>query len=236
MGRQTNRARRAATAESARARAAALRAEQQRMDRRRKATWYGILGLVVVAAGVGTTLAVTAGGGSSGDTALTDAIRAAGSAGTDQPPWPRPDDTTTRATQAGLAVGKSEGTAVHFHVHLDVFVDGNPTPVPADLGLSPTSISEMHTHDAGGVLHIEAPSSGAWALGQLFDEWNVRLDGSHLGGLTASASKPLAAYVNGKRISTNPAAITLQAHQEIALVYGTAPAKVPSTYQFAAGE
>jgi hypothetical protein len=185
---------------------------------------------------VGIGLGVSAGGGSSASPALNDAIRAAATAGTGKPPWPRPDDTTDRATQAGLAVGASEGTAVHFHVHLDVFVDGKAIPVSADLGLAPTSISEMHTHDASGVLHIEAPGSGTWALGQLFDEWNVRLDRTHLGGLEASADKPLAAYVDGKRIATNPAAITLAAHQEIALVYGTPPATVPSSYTFSAGE
>jgi hypothetical protein len=197
---------------------------------------YSIAGVVVAGAGVGISLGVTAGGGSSVSPALNDAIRAAATAGTGEPPWPRPDDTTTRATQAGLAVGASEGTSVHFHAHLDVFVDGKAIPIPADLGLDASSISEMHTHDAGGVLHIEAPGSGTWALGQLFDEWNVRLDRTHLGGLVASADAPLSAYVNGKRIATNPAAITLAAHQEIALIYGTSPSVVPSSYKFAAGE
>lgn len=28
------------------------------------------------------------------------------------------------------------GTADHYHAQLDVFVDGKPTPVPADIGVS----------------------------------------------------------------------------------------------------
>ena len=126
---------------------------------------------------------------------LTKAIRLAASAGTGSPPWPRPTDTITRAQQAGLFVGSSEGTAVHFHAHLDLLINGQSQPVPAGLGLTSTKDSELHTHDASGVIHIEAPGQGQWFLGQVFDEWNVRLTSTDIGGLAANAKDNLRAYV-----------------------------------------
>jgi len=128
----------------------------------------------------------------------------------------------------------------HFHVHLDVLVDGKPVPVVPDLGIDTGSgaMADLHTHDGSGVLHIEAMKNHRYNLGQLFAMWNVRLDATHLGGLTAGPSTPLAAYVNGKPVAGDPAAIELARHQEIALIYGPAggPRKVPSTYAFPSGE
>ena len=48
---------------------------------------------------------------------------------------------------------------------------------------------------------------------------------------------PLKAYVNGKAVTGDPAAIIMHAHDEIALVDGTAAEQqhVPSSYTFASG-
>lgn len=237
MGRQTNRGRRVAADRTARERAAAMRAQQKRRERRGKALRIGAGVVVVAGVGGGITAAVLAKGSGPTGALPVAAISAASHAGTGQPPWPRPADTTQRAAAAGLQVGAGEGTAVHFHVHLDILVNGSPVAVPADLGIGSTSLAELHTHDATGVLHIEAPASGRFVLGQLFDEWNVRLDGTHLGALTNSPAGSLAAYVNGQRSTVNPAAIELKPHEEIALVFGpaTQQVKVPSHYSFPNG-
>jgi hypothetical protein len=189
-----------------------------------------------LAASAVITAVVIARSGSATIQSLQAAVRAAGKASVGQPPWPRPADTAQRAADVGLQVGASEGTAVHFHVHLDVFVNGSPVPVPANLGAGTADLAELHTHDTSGVIHVEAPKKGAWVLGQLFDEWNVRLSPLQIGGLTATASKPLAAYVDGEAATINPAAIRLAPHQEIALVYGARPATIPSSYTFTRGE
>jgi hypothetical protein len=134
-----------------------------------------------------------------------------------------------------------EGTANHFHTHLDLLVEGKTVPVPANLGIASSgdAMAELHTHDTSGVLHIEAPTIGKrYTLGQLFTEWNVRLDAAHLGGLSADGTRTLSAYVDGKKQTGDPAAIELTPHREIALVYGPASAgvRVPSAYDFPSGE
>jgi hypothetical protein len=99
-------------------------------------------------------------------------------------------------------------------------------------------MSELHTHDTTGVLHIEAPTTGKrYALGQLFAEWNLRLDATDLGGLKTGGGRTLTAYVDGRRQDGDPARIELAPHREIALVFGPAGARprVPASYAFPAG-
>jgi hypothetical protein len=210
---------------SARERAAAERAAV----RRRKRRWTLAVVAAVVVLGA---FAITAARGSGRE--------GAGRALTGGPPWPRPDDTAERGRAIGLSVAPMEGTARHFHTHLDVLVDGRPVEVPAGLGIATSGqeMSELHTHDTTGVLHIEAPATGKrYVLGQLFTEWNVRLDGTNLGGLRTGDGRTLTAYVDGQRQDGDPADIELTAHREIALVYGPGDArpKVPSSYHFAQG-
>lgn len=135
----------------------------------------------------------------------------------------------------------SEGTVEHIHAHLDVYVDGKAVTVPALIGIdeSAQQLSPLHTHDTSGVIHIESPVKATFTLGQFLTEWQVSTSADHLGGLKTDAAHTLTAYVNGKAVTGDPAAITLGAHDEIALVYGTAAenaqVSVPSSYAFASG-
>lgn len=210
---------------SARERVAVEREAERRRRRRRVVVWTagGVAAAALVTGGVLTGLA----GGDRGHAAV-------------HPSWPAPADTADRARRIGLSVAPMEGTARHFHTHLDVFVDGRRVVVPAQLGIAPSGreMSELHTHDTTGVLHIEAPTAGKrYVLGQLFAEWNVRLDATHLGGLRTGGGRTLTAYVDGRPRTGNPATVELTPHREIALVYGPAGAraKVPASYHFAPG-
>lgn len=222
----------AARRRAARERLAAERAaEARRRLRRRIATWIaaGVAAVVLIAGGV--WLAVSGGGGHR---------QAATVSGKAVALWPRPADTTARARAEGLSVAGMEGTARHFHVHLDVLVNGRPVTVPAELGIASddSQVAELHTHDTTGVLHIEAPTTNKrYTLGELFTEWNVPLSSGEIGGLAADGTHTLAAYVGGKKWSGDPAAIPLTPHEEIALVYGPANGKVtvPAHYDFPDG-
>ena len=157
------------------------------------------------------------------------------------PPWPVPSDPVDAAKAAGLRVGRTEYTVEHFHAHLDITINGKAVEVPPDIGIDTIGgqLSELHTHDDSGVLHIEAPTSDrTYTLGQAFGAWRIRLDANGIGGLSNNTTGSLRAYVDGKRITGDPAAIKLAAHEEIALVYGPRDAadRVPSSYAFPAGE
>jgi hypothetical protein len=151
-------------------------------------------------------------------------------------PWPPeyaklPD----RLAPLGLNALSAEALAFHIHQHLDIFVNGKKVTVPAFIGIDDGSfITELHTHDATGIMHVESAQTKPYALGQFMSVWGVRFSKKCIGGYCATAAKPLRFYVNGKPYLGNPNNLVLKNHQEIAVVYGKAPKKIPSTYDFAA--
>jgi len=160
---------------------------------------------------------------------------------TTPPPWAaNTEELQQRLRKIGLPALQAEGQALHIHQHLDLFVAGKPVTVPANLGIDNARgfISELHTHDTTGILHVEAPRVTTFSLGQFFAVWGLRLNRNCIGGLCASGDKRLRAWANGKPVNADPTRIVLDAHQEIVLAYGTAaqvPKPIPSTYRFPEG-
>lgn len=225
---------------------ARLRDEQARQARQatRRRQLIGVAAgvIVVVVAGILIALGTRSSGQSSAaEVAAPPAIASmAATGGTGPGPWAVPADQVDAIKAAGLSPLSAEGTAEHYHAHLDVFVNGTKVPVPADIGIDENAqrISALHTHDASGVIHIETPTKGEpYYLGQLFREWDVALSADQIGGLHTDATHTLTAYVNGKPVAGNPADIQLAAHQEVTVVYGTTSqhVDVPKSYHFTAG-
>lgn len=194
-----------------------------------RGTWIGAIVIAVVALVVVLAVTLTGNGNNSSQAAGTPVPTAIPSSpmttanGRDTlPPWPVPANATDAVHAAGLPMLGSEGTVEHIHVHLDIIDNGKPVTVPALVGIDEQAqtISPLHTHDTSGVIHIESPVKGTFSLGQFFTEWQVTLSANQIGGLHAGNGNELHAYVNGKPVTGNPAAITFTAHDEIALVYG----------------
>ena len=128
---------------------------------------------------------------------------------------------------------------MHFHPHLDVIANGTPVALPGNIGIGTGAagsvISELHTHGADGIIHVEGPDkSRRYVLGQLFTELGVRLDATHLGSYTAGDGKTLVGYIDGKKFEGDPARIELKEHRQIALVFGTPEQQKnpPATFDF----
>jgi hypothetical protein len=218
--------------QAARERQAALR----RRARRRRVALVAILALALVS-GIGAW-AVSA--------ASHDRPPAAGPASlpglqTGPAPW--------SADTAGLAgrlqaigvppLSPMEGTVIHIHQHLDLYVDGHKVTVPAGIGIDPAvGYAPLHTHDASGVIHVESPVVRTYTLGELFAVWGVRFTPGCLGGYCAGGGRQLRVYVNGKAYRGDPTTLALAAHQELVVAFGTPaqlPSPVPSGYRFPAG-
>jgi hypothetical protein len=171
-----------------------------------------------------------------------------------KPPWPRPEDTLARARRAGATPDRREYGTYHIHAHLDVFVNGRRVIVPAGLGIEirdpevktskepgkPTEyggiklckkacIAALHTHGEDGVVHVEAQERADFTLGQLFEVWNVRLTGRCIGGYCQPRA-PIAVFVNGQRLRTEPADLVFTDGQEIAIVIGSPPKRIPDEF------
>lgn len=151
-------------------------------------------------------------------------------------PWPVDYEfLADRLAPLGLQTLSAEGVATHIHAHLDIFVDGKRVTVPRLIGINPGAnyLTELHTHDTRGVIHIESPKANdEFTLGQFVAEWGVFLNARCIGAYCDG----LKWYVNGKQQSGNPAGLVLKSHEEVAIVVGKPPKNIPSSYKFAGGE
>jgi hypothetical protein len=151
-------------------------------------------------------------------------------------PWdPEYEFLADRLLPLGLTPLPQEAVTTHYHSHLDIFVNGKKVTVPALIGINPGAnyLTELHTHDTRGVIHVESPrKNDHFTLGQFIAEWGVFLNGRCIGAYCNG----LKWYVNGKQQTGNPQTYTLQPHDEIAIVVGTPPKSIPSSYRFLKGE
>ena len=164
---------------------------------------------------------------------------------TGKAPWtPGWGDLGRRLDAIHLPQLQAEGTVVHIHQHLDVFIDGHAVRVPAYIGFGVEVdgkahfIAELHTHDPSGVIHVESPRGTSFTLGQFFDVWGVRLTATCLGGYCNAGKSIVRVWANGKRRLGDPRTLPLTSHEEILVSFGTdrqLPAKIPPSYPFAHG-
>jgi hypothetical protein len=171
------------------------------------------------------------------------------------PSWPAPSDPMEPTQRAGLEPERHEFVFLHVHAHLDVFVDGTHVTIPAAIGIntydpavkrfeaqdgsigyggiSPPCkqpcISPLHTHFPDGVLHTEAKEHQFNTLGEFFTEWGVRLDRDCVQEF-CRPDTPIAVYVDGEKFSGDPRTIRLEDKREIAIVIGTPPDEIPSSF------
>ncbi|HEV3172606.1 MAG TPA: hypothetical protein VGZ32_19835 [Actinocrinis sp.] len=224
-------------AASRRAQVEKLRLEQARQERQRKVR-FGIGAGVLVAALVGglVWLSVSKSSSSSSGPAPT------GPAGALAPVWTG----LTGQSIDGVSANTSEQLAYHIHAHLAIYINGAAKTVPWGIGIaqpwqtqsesdgstfvtSGGAFYYLHTHDDTGVIHIESPVQVTYTLGQFFAEWNQKLSANQIGSYTG----PVTAYINGTKVSGDPSAIQLTAHEVVQLDLGKNV--TPQPYVFASG-
>jgi hypothetical protein len=138
----------------------------------------------------------------------------------------------------GIGCNSIEHTVFHIHTHLDIIINGVYSIVPSQIGIPGSCFYWLHTHDGSGIIHTEAPAHRDFTLGQFFDIWNKKLHNDQIFNYGANANNPLKVYVNGIEVpnDTNYRDIKLKAHAEIAIVYGTPPSTIPTSYRFPEGD
>ncbi len=157
-------------------------------------------------------------------------------------PWPNNTaDLLARLSAIGLPALSTEGTVLHIHQHLDLYVDGTKQVVPAQIGIltSPQVVfSPLHTHNTSGIIHVESQTVRSFTLGEFFDVWGVRFTPTCVGGYCNQGDKTLRVYVDGQIVTGDPTLLELFAHEEIVVTYGTEaelPDPIPSSYTFPPG-
>ena len=148
-------------------------------------------------------------------------------------PWPNPDHVDERISAAGLSSASTEALTIHYHAHLDIFVNGKSEPVAPSIGREDRSLfSPLHTHATSGMIHIEAPHGRA---DHTRDPLH-RVGGGYVrtrecvGGY-CRPDTTIETYVDGQQTPQKPpSTIVLTKGEEIAIVIGSPPASIPSSW------
>jgi len=139
----------------------------------------------------------------------------------------------TGQTIDGIQCQANEQLVYHIHAHLAIYVNGVARSIPEGIGIPPPRREVptdegpyvesgkcfywIHTHTDDGIIHIESPTTTAYALTQFFALWSQPLTASQVG----PARGLVIAYVNGQRYTGDVQQLTLTAHELIQLDVGT---------------
>ena len=139
-------------------------------------------------------------------------------------------------------------TTYHVHAHLSVFVNGVRYAVPYAIGIykpgalvsgfisTGSCFYHIHTHDADGYIHLEAPAPTTFTLGNLFDIWGQTLTSGDVAGfggpmLVYTAQGPTNDYhaiaSDFTPYTGDPRNIDLMSHEEVVLEIGPTFVKPP---------
>jgi hypothetical protein len=136
------------------------------------------------------------------------------------PPWPTQSrELAQRIARLRLPAGGSE--KFHIHALLSLYNQGLYVTIPANIGIDERHHveSSLHTHDATGIVHMEAPAPFRFTLGDFFAEWGVRFGAGTLGSMQDGGSSRVWVYVNGRLIG-DPARHVLANSDDISIGYG----------------
>lgn len=153
-------------------------------------------------------------------------------------PWPaNAGEALDRAELIGLPTHVSP-PAMHEHVNVQIFVNGEPVEVPTNIGTDEATgdPSSIHTHETSGTVHIESSVQYDFTLGDVFDVWGVRFDGRCLGAYCDDGDDQLRLFRNGQEVTAPFRGVALDNQAVFVLAYGTEdelPDPIPSTFDFA---
>jgi hypothetical protein len=122
----------------------------------------------------------------------------------------------------------------HIHSHLTLIADGAQRAIPLAVGVNNPFILQnfvvaagcfywIHTHDATGIIHVEAPVTTPFTLGQFFAIWGQPLSRTNVGGFSGTVT----AYIDSTKYDGDLGALDFQAHRQITLIVGTVPDTIP---------
>jgi hypothetical protein len=169
---------------------------------------------------------------------------------TERPSGPLPGELTTEApwdANANEAQARAEAiglppespVVMHEHSNLQIFVNGEPQPIPTDIGIDtsddPAYVASLHTHDDTGTVHMESSVSRTFTVGEFFDVWGVRLSPSCMGAYCQDADNRLQVFVDGEEVTESVRDVALDDQRVIVITYGTEdelPDPIPSEFDF----
>jgi hypothetical protein len=139
-------------------------------------------------------------------------------------PWPaNAEQSLERADEIGLP---AEGTTLHEHANVQVFVNGEPQSVPQGIGVAEDGLASLHTHTGDGLVHVESSQVRDFTLGEFFDVWGVFLSPTCIGAHCQQADEELIVFLDGQRVDGPIRDVVLDDQSVVVVTFGT-PDELP---------
>jgi len=126
--------------------------------------------------------------------------------------------------------------ALHHHIRLWIYVDGQPVAVPANIGLSPQAASPLHTHDETGLVHVESADPDFQpVLAQFMDVWGLYFTQTCLGDACNDGDRQLRVFLDGQEYTGDPTLLPLTDQAALVITMGTTdqlPDPMPDSFTF----
>jgi hypothetical protein len=193
-----------------------VRRQVRRAEMRRRFLW---------AAGVATVLAVAAFLILRPDDVAVRPDELPGELRTEAPWSANAELSLERADEIGLP---AEGTTLHEHANVQVFVNGAQQPVPQGIGITEDGLASLHTHTSDGLLHVESSQIRDFTLGEFFDVWGVFLSETCIGAHCpqGQGQEELIVFQDGVRVDGSIRDVVLDDQSVIVVTFGT-PDQLP---------
>lgn len=127
-----------------------------------------------------------------------------------------PSSITTR--EVALTCTTDMATQFHIHSNLKIVINGTPQDIPSGIGVTPTCMNSLHTHDAVGTIHVESPEKRDFTLADFFAVWGKTFTATTILDHTTDATHVILVTVNGKSVTTYENTI-LNDHDDIVISY-----------------
>lgn len=108
------------------------------------------------------------------------------------------DDATNNKSDVTKMCTTDAATKYHIHPTLKIIIEGKEEAVPSRIGILPTCMRILHTHDTTGVIHVESPFERQFTLGEFFAVWGKPFDRTRIFDHTVDETHELVLTVNGK--------------------------------------
>src|SRR5438132_2299450 len=114
-----------------------------------------------------------------------------------------------------VPVSETGPLAMHIHAEVQIFLDGQPLVIPANVGVFGLAAYPLHTHDSSGLVHIESPVVRDYSLQDLFAIWNTTAEGHAVLAMLDAA--PYLTVTDDGVVSTGLPLVTLHDHDRIVI-------------------
>lgn len=110
---------------------------------------------------------------------------------------------TTRTTrEVALACDKEMAGGFHIHPILEIVVNGEPVPVPQNIGVRETCMTVLHTHTPDGLIHVESPEKRDFTLADFFAVWERPFTKDEILSYKTDATHRIVVTVDGVEVDT----------------------------------